>query len=130
VKLLDENKEYNTKGKLLVFLTFVGLSGLPWWLTNYQVYSNNIIISIGSIIILAILAAYFRFKTNHNFWEIVFVALSAHQVALILKFVKDSFEDPTNNNLAPFEMLFILFIDFITCLIFISVGNYLVRKKY
>jgi hypothetical protein len=115
--LLNYNKKYTKTGKLIVFLVLVCVSGLPWWLTNYQMYINNANFSIYSVIILAIAAGYIKYKTNHGIWETLFVVMSSHQVALIIKFIKDGIEDPTNHNLAPFEMIIFLMVDFIIFLI-------------
>ena len=117
MELLNYNKKYTKTGKLIVYLGLVCISGLPWWLTNYPTYTSNTIYSIYSVVILAIAAGYIKYTTKHGFWETILVAMSSHQVALIIKFIKDGFEDPTNHNLAPFEMIIYMVIDFIILLI-------------
>jgi hypothetical protein len=48
--------------------------------------------------------------------------MGAHQIALIIKMVIDGFADPTNHNLAPFEMLMIMGFDAFVCLISVYIG--------
>lgn len=129
MKLINQNKKYTKIGKLVMFFVLVFLSGLPWFFTSYQMFTST---SPYSVIILAIAAGYIKYTTNHGFWETILVAMSSHQVALILKFVKDGFEDPTNHNLAPFEMIIFLAIDFFVLLIAMVIVTFIVQiiKKY
>jgi len=98
--------------KWLVFAAVILVSGLPMWLTNYATYSNygNLFLVLGGIACAAgtgVLAYY----TKQPFYKIYFFIAGAHQLAFLLKVFIDGREDPTNHNLLPFEMIFLLIVD-------------------
>jgi hypothetical protein len=122
MEFLHVNQTYTSAGKTRAFLLMVLLSGLPWWFIDYNTYLNFPIFTIVSVVIIAFSAGHIKANTRHKKREIILVAMSAHQVALIIKILIDSLTDPTDHNMAPFEMLMIMFMDAICCIISVFIG--------
>ena len=97
--------------KPLHFISIVMISGLPWWLINYHTYTSNHNFTYLSFSLLALTISFIFFKFDYKFWNVLMMSLLAHQLALIVKVVIDIFENSTNHNLLPFEMIIYLFFD-------------------
>jgi hypothetical protein len=122
MNILKPNTKYTILGKTIVLLLMILFSGIPWWVIDYTTYLNNPRYTIVSILILAISAGIIKATTSHRKREIILVAMGAHQIALIIKMVIDGFADPSNHNMAPFEMLMIMGFDAFVCLICVYIG--------
>jgi hypothetical protein len=116
--------------KLLILGLLIILSGLPWWLTNYEVYTHNPYISIWSVSVIVILGGVIKYLSNHKKREIILVVLGAHQFSFLIKVYIDGFEDRTNHNLLPFEMIIFLFIDAFLLVISTSIGEAIANRSY
>ncbi|MEN9701929.1 MAG: hypothetical protein RIR55_1266 [Bacteroidota bacterium] len=127
MQLINNQNKFTKIGKLVIFISWMILSGIPWWVTNYASLTHKPFITISSILILGLFAGILKYITKHSFWELVFVGLSVHQLAFIIKIYIDGLEDPTNHNLAPFEMLLYLLIDLFICICFVGIGS-LIKK--
>ncbi len=97
--------------KPLHFISIVTISGLPWWLINYHTYTSNHNFTYLSFSLLVLTISFIFFKFDYKFWNVLMMSLLAHQLALIVKVVIDIFENSTNHNLLPFEMIIYLFFD-------------------
>ena len=119
--------------KLLQFISIVIISGLPWWFIDYHTYTSIHVNTYLSFALVAICASFIFYKFQYKFWNVLLLSLAAHQLALIIKVIIDIFEDSSNHNLLPFEMIIYLFFDFIICLtsLFIvsKIKEYHLNKK-
>ncbi len=97
--------------KPLHFISIVTISGLPLWLINYHTYTSNHNYTYLSFFLLVLTISIIFFKFDYKFWNVFMMSLLAHQLALIVKVVIDIFENSTNHNLLPFEMIIYLFFD-------------------
>ncbi|MEY4457369.1 MAG: hypothetical protein RLY15_1633 [Bacteroidota bacterium] len=97
--------------KPLHFISIVTISGLPLWLINYHTYTSNHNYTYLSFFLLVLTISFIFFKFDYKFWNVFMMSLLAHQLALIVKVVIDIFENSTNHNLLPFEMIIYLFFD-------------------
>ena len=97
--------------KPLHFISIVTISGLPLWLINYHTYTSNHNYTYLSFFLLVLTISFIFFKFDYKFWNVFMMSLLAHQLALIIKVVIDIFENSTNHNLLPFEMIIYLFFD-------------------
>ena len=97
--------------KPLHFISIVTISGLPLWLINYHTYTSNHNYTYLSFFLLVLTISFIFFKFDYKFWNVFMMSLVAHQLALIVKVVIDIFENSTNHNLLPFEMIIYLFFD-------------------
>ena len=97
--------------KPLHFISIVTISGLPLWLINYHSYTSNHNYTYLSFFLLVLTISFIFFKFDYKFWNVFMMSLLAHQLALIVKVVIDIFENSTNHNLLPFEMIIYLFFD-------------------
>lgn len=97
--------------KPLHFISIVAISGLPLWLINYHTYTSNHNYTYLSFFLLVLTISFIFFKFDYKFWNVFMMSLLAHQLALIVKVVIDIFENSTNHNLLPFEMIIYLFFD-------------------
>ena len=97
--------------KPLHFISIVTISGLPLWLINYHTYTSNHNFTYLSFSLLVLTISFIFFKFDYKFWNVLMMSLLAHQLALIVKVVIDIFENSTNHNLLPFEMIIYLFFD-------------------
>jgi hypothetical protein len=132
MEMPEVNQKYTKQEKTKAFFLMVLFSGIPWWVTDYNTYQKKPIYTTVSFLIIAICAGYIKATSKHRKREILLAALGAHQIALIIKMVFDGLGDPTNHNLAPFEMLMILVADFVVCLIsiyMVVLAQFLTKKK-
>ena len=113
--------------KPLHFISIVTISGLPLWLINYHTYTSNHNYTYLSFFLLVLTISFIFFKFDYKFWNVFMMSLLAHQLALIVKVVIDIFENSTNHNLLPFEMIIYLFFD---VLVLISVLLIVSKIKY
>ena len=97
--------------KPLHFISIVTISGLPLWLINYHTYTSNHNYTYLSFFLLVLTISFIFFKFDYKFWNVFMMSLLAHQLALIVKVVIDIFENSTNHNLLPFDMIIYLFFD-------------------
>ena len=101
----------NWKQKIIVFIAIVIIAGVPSWLSTYTQYLNNTLFSIYAIAVTAISAGILAFKTKDKKRYILLYTMGAHQVAFIIKMIIDCSADPTNHNMAPFEMIILIIAD-------------------
>jgi hypothetical protein len=125
MEILNSKNKFTPPGKAIVLLLIVLFTGGPWWMIDYTTYLNNKIFTFASIIILTFAVFIIKATTAHKKREIILIALGAHQLALIIKMVIDGYADPTNHNLAPFEMLIILILDSIFCTLGAFLGSWI-----
>ena len=84
------------------------------WLTDYTGYSDYAsLFMFYSGIICAAGTGTLVYYTKHQTYKICLFMAAAHQLAFIGKVVIDCFEDPSNHNLFPFEMIMLFGIDLI-----------------
>jgi hypothetical protein len=101
------------KIKAIIFIGIVILSGLPMWLSSYTQYLNHLWITGCSVLVCAIAAGIIAFKTAYKKAGITLYMALANQAALLIKIVLDCIPDPSNHNLAPFEMVLLFIADFV-----------------
>ena len=101
----------NWKQKVIVFIAIVIIAGVPSWLSTYTQYLNNTLFSMYAIAVTAISAGILAFKTKDKKRYILLYTMGAHQVAFIIKMIIDCSADPTNHNMAPFEMIILIIAD-------------------
>ena len=101
----------NWNQKIIVFIAIVIIAGVPSWLSTYTQYLNNTLFSIYAIAVTAISAGILAFKTKDKKRYILLYTMGAHQVAFIIKMIIDCSADPTNHNMAPFEMIILIIAD-------------------
>ncbi len=101
----------NWKQKTLVFIAIVIIAGIPMWLSTYTQYLNNPLFSVYAIAITSVTAGILAFKTKDKKRYILLYTMGAHQVAFIIKMIIDCNADPTNHNMAPFEMIILIIAD-------------------
>lgn len=117
-----KNRKMNGKMKTLVFLIIVFIIGIPMWFISYSQYSKNTFIPVA---ICGLCAAILAYKTVHNKWKIMLFVIAAQQVAFFIKVIIDCISDPTNHNLLPFEIIYLIIFDAIACAIGIAIGSFL-----
>ncbi len=123
--IIFEDHKFNWKGKIIVFLAIVIVTGIPWWISTYTQYLKNGLYSGASVIICAVCAGVLAYNTKHKKRICILIPIAAHQIAFFIKAYIDCLPDPTNHNLIPFEILGHLLVDGVLCLIIVVMAKVL-----
>ncbi|MFX9181078.1 hypothetical protein ABTN76_20210, partial [Acinetobacter baumannii] len=75
-----ENDLLNRRGKLMVFLSIILLSGIPWWFISYTTFLKNPTSNIISVGVCFIAVLVLGFLSKHKMINIILATLVAHQI--------------------------------------------------
>ncbi|MBN8836940.1 MAG: hypothetical protein J0I09_06760 [Sphingobacteriia bacterium] len=114
---LLENHIFNRKGKLLVFLSVIILSGIPWWFISYETYLSDPLFNRVSVLICITCFCAMAWFTRQKKRELLMIVLTAHQFAFLIKVYIDHLAGAVNHNSFAAEMLIFLLIDLLAMVV-------------